>query len=41
MMWEGVSLVDELGDRELTCAVDAAEQVEPFDELRRALPSAV
>jgi hypothetical protein len=36
-----VSLVDELSDRELAGAVDADEQVEPFDELRRALPSAV
>lgn len=36
-----VSLLDELGDREFTRAVDADEQVEPFDELRRALPSVV
>jgi hypothetical protein len=36
-----VSLVDEMCDRELAGAVDADEQVERFDELRRALPSAV
>lgn len=36
-----VSLVDELGDRKLAGAVDADEQVEPLDDLRRALPSAV
>ena len=36
-----VSLVDELSDRELAGAVDADEQVEPLDDLRRALPSAV
>jgi hypothetical protein len=36
-----ISLVDELGDREFTRAVDADEQVEPFDKLRKALPSAV
>jgi len=36
-----VSLIDELGDRKLAGAVDADEQVEPFDELGRALPSAV
>ncbi len=36
-----VSLVDKLGDRKLAGAVDADEQVEPFDELRRALPPAV
>jgi hypothetical protein len=36
-----VSLVDQLGDRELARTVDADEQVQPFDKLRRALPSAV
>jgi hypothetical protein len=30
-----------LGDRELAGAVDADEQVQPFDKLRSALPSAV
>ena len=35
-----VSLVDQLRHRELTRAVDAYEQIEPFDKLRRALPSA-
>jgi hypothetical protein len=32
-----VSLVDQLGDRELAGAVDADEQVQPFDKLRSAL----
>jgi len=36
-----ISLVDQLGDGELVGAVDVDEQVEPFDELGRALPSAV
>ena len=36
-----IGLVDQLGDRELAGAVDADEQVKPFDKLRRALPSAV
>jgi hypothetical protein len=36
-----VSLVDQLGDREPARTVDADEQVQPFDRLRRALPSAV
>jgi len=36
-----VSLVDELRDGELAGAVDVDEQIEPFDEFRSALPSAV
>lgn len=36
-----IRLVDVLSDRELAGAVDADEQAEPFDDLRRALPSAV
>ena len=34
-------LVDQLRHREFTRAVDAYEQIEPFNKLRRALPSAV
>jgi len=36
-----IRLVDVLSDRELAGAVDADEQAEPSDDLRRALPSAV
>jgi len=36
-----ISLVEQPGDGELAGAVDADEQVESFEELGRALPSAV
>ena len=36
-----VSRVDQLRHRELTCAVDAYERIQPFDKPGRALPSAV